>query len=106
MAEEADLERVSERADTLHGEPSGRWIGILRARGRGREQLLVALETLRSRRDFAQLGMPDLLNALIGAGHTIKVLYIHGHWINVNAAEDLIRGSDFAHGPMSPGGTR
>jgi phosphoenolpyruvate phosphomutase len=104
LAEEADLERVSDRPDSLHGKPSGRWIGILRARGHGRERLLEALEVLRSRRDFAQLGMPDLMNALIGAGHTIKVVYIHGHWINVNAAEDLIRGSDFAYGPMPPGG--
>lgn len=105
LGEEAELERVSYRPDSLRGRPSGRWIGMLRARGRGCEWLLEALDMLRSRRDFPQLGMSDLMNALIGAGHTIKVVYIHGHWLDVNAAEDLIRGSDFAHGPMLPGGT-
>jgi phosphoenolpyruvate phosphomutase len=45
--------------------------------------------------------MPDLINALVAAGQKIKVVYIHGHWLDVNGAEDLIRGSDFAHGPSA-----
>jgi len=97
--EEAELERVTAHADPLRGRPSGRWIGMLRARNRGREALLAALDQLQGRRDFAKLGMPDLLNALVQAGEKIRVVYIHGHWLDVNAAEDLIRGSDFAYGP-------
>jgi len=96
--EGVELERVSARADTLRGRPSGRWIGMLRARGAGLERLAATLDTLQSRRDFDQLGMPDLVNALIDEGSTIKVVYIRGHWLDVNAAEDLIRGSDFAYG--------
>jgi phosphoenolpyruvate phosphomutase len=77
--------------------PSGRWIGMLRVRGAGRDKLLAALEHLRKQPDFAKLGMPDLLNALIDAGHRIKVLYVHGHWLDVNDHASLQQASDFAH---------
>jgi NDP-sugar pyrophosphorylase family protein len=36
---------------------------------------------------------------LIARGRSIKVLYIHGHWLDVNRMEDLVRASEFAHGP-------
>jgi phosphoenolpyruvate phosphomutase len=42
--------------------------------------------------------MPDLLNHLVIGGHPIKVLYINGHWLDVNNMEDLTRAGDFAHG--------
>jgi phosphoenolpyruvate phosphomutase len=100
--EDAELERVSVRADSLRGRPSGRWIGMLRACGEGRERLAAAVDALRARRNFDQLGMPDLVNALIDMGCSIKVVYIRGHWLDVNAAEDLIRGSDFAYGASAP----
>jgi phosphoenolpyruvate phosphomutase len=77
--------------------PSGRWIGLLRVRGAGRDKLLAALEGLRAQPDFNQLGLPDLLNALIEAGHRIKVLYVHGHWLDVNGIRDLQQAGDFAH---------
>jgi phosphoenolpyruvate phosphomutase len=77
--------------------PAGRWIGMLRVRGAGREHLLSALRVLREREDFDRLSIPDLLNALLDAGHRIKVLYILGHWLDVNDHEDLARAADFAH---------
>jgi phosphoenolpyruvate phosphomutase len=77
--------------------PSGRWIGMLRVQGAGRGHLVAALEQLRTQPDFAKLGMPDLLNALIAAGHRIEVLYVHGHWLDVNDHSSLQQASDFAH---------
>jgi phosphoenolpyruvate phosphomutase len=41
--------------------------------------------------------MPALLNALIGAGAAIEVLYVHGHWRGVNDLDDLRQAVDFAH---------
>jgi phosphoenolpyruvate phosphomutase len=35
---------------------------------------------------------------LIACGRPIKVLYIHGHWLDVNRMEDLVRASEFARG--------
>jgi phosphoenolpyruvate phosphomutase len=84
---------------------AGRWIGMLRVRGPGREQLLSALHALRARPDFNTLGMPDLLNALVAAGQRVKVLYVTGHWLDVNDHESLRRAGDFAYG-ASPFGAR
>lgn len=102
--EDVQLLRVAARAEG--GEPSGRWIGLLRARGAGRGWLLEALDRLAGRPDFGALGMPDLLNALVAAGRPVRVLYIHGHWLDVNHLEDLDRASGFTHGGTPPGEDR
>ena len=94
--QDVDLVRITENAK--EGRPSGRWIGMLRVRRKGCEALLAALDRLQERSDFDSLGIPDLLNELIAAGNTVKVLYIHGHWLDVNNLEDLGRASDFTHG--------
>lgn len=86
--------------------PSGRWIGMLRVQGAGRQHLVAALEQLRARPDFAKLEMPDLLNALIAAGHRVKVLYVHGHWLDVNDHSSLQQASDFAHADAAFGSSR
>lgn len=96
--EDVDLLQVTERYDPAMGKPSGRWIGMLRVRGTGRDWLIEALDRLQDRASFDRLGMPDLLNSLVSAGRPVKVLYIHGHWLDVNRMEDLGRASDFTHG--------
>ncbi|HEY1999297.1 phosphoenolpyruvate mutase [Paraburkholderia sp.] len=95
------LRRVSsEPQDAASGEaklPDGRWVGLLNVRGAGRERLQAVLATLRARPDFDSLDMPALLNALIDAGESIEVQYVHGHWRGVNDLEDFRRAGDFAH---------
>ena len=102
--ERVELLRVAQRGDSNDREPSGRWIGMLRVAGPGREWLLESLDALRARADFNKLGLPDLLNHMIEKGRPIQVLYIHGHWLDVNRMEDLSRASDFAHGVNIPSG--
>ena len=101
---DVSLQRVAHGLAPAQGPaPSGRWIGMLRVRGAGRGHLMAALEQLRARADFAQLAMPDLLNALIAAGHRVKVLYVNGHWLDVNDHASLQQASDFAHEASSFG---
>lgn len=85
--------------------PHGRWVGLLNVRGAGRERLQAVLATLRARPDFDALDMPALLNALIEAGESIEVQYVHGHWRGVNDLDDFRRAGDFAHGqtPLASG---
>jgi phosphoenolpyruvate phosphomutase len=83
---------------TAERTPSGRWIGMLRVRGKGRCWLEEGLAELRPRHDFAHLGMPELMNHLIASGRPIKVHYIHGHWLDINRLEDLDRAGSFARG--------
>ena len=92
------LLRVYSRGETGSAPQHGRWIGLLRVRGEGRRWLSEALGELKARADFPRLGVPDLLNYLIGRGRRIRVLYIHGHWLDVNALEDVDRAGHFAQG--------
>jgi phosphoenolpyruvate phosphomutase len=77
--------------------PDGRWIGMLRISGRGREKLLAALGKLRDEPNFNELGVPDLINRLIEDGHAPQVQYISGHWMDINNLQDLQRAGEFAH---------
>jgi phosphoenolpyruvate phosphomutase len=82
---------------TTEEEPQGRWIGMLNVSRQGLVKLKAVLATLRARPDFDSLDMPALLNALIAAGASIEVLYVHGHWRGVNDLDDFRRAVDFAH---------
>ncbi len=85
-----------------HGRtPCGRWAGIIRVTGEGREDLLHALDEVRRRPDFDRLGLPDLLNVLVAAGRPIRVMYINGHWLDGNNASHLRR-ARLAARPSSP----
>jgi phosphoenolpyruvate phosphomutase len=75
--------------------PSGRWIGMLRVRGEGRDWVRAAVAELRGRADFDALDRPDLLGALVAADRPVRVVYIHGHWLDVNRLEDLDRAGRF-----------
>lgn len=92
------LERISDDAAWSGRQPDGRWIGMLRARGAGRQQLLDAVEQLRADPGFSRMGVPDLVNQLIANGHAPQVQYVTGHWMDINNLEDLQRAGEFAHG--------
>lgn len=92
------LARVSEHREEQGVVANGRWIGMLRTRARGREWLESALDTLAESADFDRLGMGDLLNHIVAIGHTIRVIYIHGHWLDVNSLRDLEQAGRFTAG--------
>jgi phosphoenolpyruvate phosphomutase len=96
--QKVSLERISSDLGWGGRKPDGRWIGMLRARGAGREYLLQALEQLRAEPGFDSMGVPDLVNRLVANGHAPQVQYITGHWMDINNLEDLQRAGDFAHG--------
>ncbi|HMM77008.1 MAG TPA: phosphoenolpyruvate mutase [Gammaproteobacteria bacterium] len=92
------LEKISAAAREGGRVADGRWIGMLRFRGAGRLWLDEALDALRTRADFAQLGLPELLNHLVAAGKPVHVWYVHGHWLDVNSVLDLENAGNFAAG--------
>jgi phosphoenolpyruvate phosphomutase len=96
--QKVSLERISSDARWNGRRPDGRWIGMLRARGAGRQYLLAALEQLRPDPAFDRMAVPDLVNRLVEMGHAPQVQYITGHWMDINNLEDLQRAGDFAHG--------
>jgi len=97
------LLRVADVLEEQDPQPQGRWIGMLRARGEGCRWLREGLRDLRQRPDFQRLGMPELLNHLVAQGRPIRVLYIHGHWLDVNNLNDIERAASFTQGQQSYG---
>jgi phosphoenolpyruvate phosphomutase len=98
FGQDIDLARVSATEEPSLGMPCGRWIGMLCVRAEGGRWLGEALNELKARPDFGSLNMRDLLNHLVAQGRRVKVLYIHGHWLNVNSLEDVNPAHDFTQG--------
>ncbi len=74
---------------------SGRWIGMVRVRGEGLRWLNDSLTELTMRKQERRPGLPDVLNHIIAQGRPVRVLYINGHWLDVNSLDDLDRASAF-----------
>ncbi|MGE0386716.1 MAG: phosphoenolpyruvate mutase [Gammaproteobacteria bacterium] len=92
------LEQVCDDPAWRGRAPNGRWVGMLRVQGAGRAAVSAALAELRGRGGFDRMGVPDLLNHLVGAGVPVGVLYVNGHWLDVNSLDDIERASLFAAG--------
>ena len=90
--EEVWLKKMApEFKDTVHGE----WIGLMRSSEAGTTAIKAALAELSTRDDFEKLHLYDLFNHLIDQGHKIRVLYITGHWLDVDNLDDLSKAQSF-----------
>ena len=90
------LDFISETATKSERQCSGRWIGMIRINGDGKQWIESAIEDLQRQTNFAELDLGDLLNKIIRDGHPIRVIYIHGHWLNVNSLTELGQAGSFA----------
>ncbi len=95
--QKVSLDQVAGEAKIDGRRADGRWIGMMRVRGKGVGYLHSALETLKQREDFNSLDTPDLLNQLIKDGHAPQVQYVNGHWMDINNLADLERAGAFEH---------
>jgi phosphoenolpyruvate phosphomutase len=77
--------------DTVHGE----WIGLVKTSAKGTTVIRAALEVLQQRKDFRQLRFDDLFRYLLAGRQAIRVLYITGHWLDVDNLEDLAAANAF-----------
>ncbi len=76
---------------SIHGE----WMGFLKVSAKGFPIIKTALDKLLSNPEQQQFKMPDLINLLIEDGNTIRVIYTTGHWLDIDAVEDLVAAGDF-----------
>ena len=77
--------------EKIHGE----WIGLLKANARGTEKIRQALEQLKQRRDFMSLRFDELFRQLLAEGAKVSVVYVTGHWLDVDSLEDLSSANAF-----------
>jgi phosphoenolpyruvate phosphomutase len=71
------------------GKIHGEWIGLVKTNARGSTRLRAALDSLANKPDFRTLRLDDLFRQLLAQGQTIRVLYITGHWLDVDNPEQL-----------------
>ena len=62
---------------------------------RGSAQVKAALEELAGRADFRKLRFDDLFKHLLKQKQRVQVLYITGHWLDVDDLDDLSRAQTF-----------
>jgi len=91
--EEAFLTRMA--PDLSPQEINGEWIGLTKTTGDGSAAMKAALIELSKRGDFRKLRFDDLFKYLIENGQSVQVLYITGHWLDVDNLDDLSRAQAF-----------
>ena len=62
---------------------------------RGSAQVKAALAELARRPDFRTLRFDDLFKHLLEQQQRVQVLYITGHWLDVDDLDDLARAQAF-----------
>jgi phosphoenolpyruvate phosphomutase len=77
------------------------WIGLLSCSARGATLLQQWLAEAKQRSDFDQLAVIDFLNAMMGAGHSVKAHLVTGDWTTIENAVDLAEASNL-EGVMAP----
>lgn len=76
-------------------EIDGEWIGLLKATSAGTERIAQALDQLSRRPDFKTLRCDALLRELITMKQPVSIVYITGHWLDVDNLEDLSSANAF-----------
>jgi phosphoenolpyruvate phosphomutase len=79
------------RLEEVHGE----WIGLLKATAKGTACIRDALGELQGHENFKTMRFNELFRQLLARGTSIRVLYITGHWLDVDKLEDLTAANAF-----------
>jgi phosphoenolpyruvate phosphomutase len=74
---------------------AGEWIGLLKATAAGTDRMKAVLRELQQEPDFRRLRLDRLFRELLVRGESIRVLYITGHWLDVDNLEDLAKAQAF-----------
>lgn len=91
----AELKNISFGQAGENKSAHGEWIGLIKTNRVGSDVLSKTLTELSERPDFNKLKLPDLMNALLDKKVKINVLYIDGHWMDVDTYSDVSKGQNF-----------
>lgn len=76
-------------------EIGGEWIGLAKVSDAGAAALRSEIDDLRQGGDLARAGLCDLFNRLIARGQEVRVVYVTGHWLDVDNQADLEEARSF-----------
>ena len=86
------LKRFSPAEAEIHGE----WMGIVKLSPKGAKVVSDRLRALAAEPERLRgMKLPDLLDQLVAAGHTVRVIYTAGHWLDVDSVDDVLVGAQF-----------
>lgn len=91
----AELKGISFGQKKDFSEAQGEWIGLMKTNKVGAEVLSKTLEELSVTSEFNKLKLPDLMNKLLEKKVKINVMYIDGHWLDIDSYADVSRGQKF-----------
>jgi phosphoenolpyruvate phosphomutase len=105
MCSRAHSNKFNEAAAELKGitfgrtgdkkEAHGEWIGLIKSNKNGSAAIQKALNELSAKADFNKMKLPDLMNHLLASNVKINVLYIDGHWMDIDTYADVSKGQNF-----------
>lgn len=74
----------------------GMWTGLLKVANKLKPDLREILDELLQQDEIRQHGrMPTLLNELHKRGYPVHIIYITGHWMNIDDIKDLVEAGSF-----------
>jgi phosphoenolpyruvate phosphomutase len=73
----------------------GEFVGLIKVNAEGAQMVRAEVDAMQQDGTATQASLPDLLNRLIKKDLPIGVLYIAGHWLDVNDVYDLASGRNF-----------
>ena len=83
--------RDGDSEDNNDGEFSGEFIGLIKLSTKGAAAVKRELAAMKSEGVLDMADLPNLLNRLIATGVSVEVLYVTGHWLDVDDAFDLAK---------------
>ena len=93
---EDELVRLREIGPKLAaGEIDAEWIGLAKMSETGAALLRAELDAMEADKSLAASSMVELLNRLVGGGADVRVMYVTGHWLDVDNANDLAEARKF-----------
>ena len=87
------LEEIGDNLPPTH--VHGEWVGLVKLSPTGAKSVRRGLDALAKDGGLGARGMPDLMNWLIGSGIKPRVVYVTGHWLDVDDAFDLANARNF-----------
>jgi phosphoenolpyruvate phosphomutase len=77
------------------GEIHGEWIGLMRCTPAGTQQLQKAMDSLQKCEDFTHMRFRHLFQELRSMGVTVSVVYVSGHWLDVDDLGSFTASTEF-----------
>ena len=81
--------------DFAAGDIQGEWIGLAKFTKLGSEHVRAEIEAMNKEGVAKMASMIDLFMRLLNAGEDICVIYIPGHWLDIDNADDLADAQKF-----------